>query len=108
MWAAPVILAAGAAPAFAASLPPPLTVRASNGSSGNSAKLTLTFSGGVGTLSINTVTRNGSTIAMSPMAGIAANGGTSEGGGQTYVAGAAYQVSYTYLLTAFSVNVVAT
>ena len=59
-------------------------------------------------LAINTVTRNGTTITMSPMSGIAANGGTSEGAGQTYVAGATYQVSYTYQMTAFSVNVVAT
>jgi hypothetical protein len=105
-WATPAVLVAAAAPAFAASpVVFPLTVTAkSAGSGGNSSKVLLTFSDGVGTLSITQAQLNGSTISVSPTGGISASGGTAQGGGQTYV----YLITYVYQSVTYTQPVVGT
>ena len=108
LWVTPVVLATVTAPAFAASPPLPLKVTATNEGTGGSNKLLLTFTTGVGPLTLTQVTRNGTVIAMNPTSGISAAGGTSEGTGQSYVAGASYLVSYVYQGTPFTQSVVAT
>jgi hypothetical protein len=107
LWGSPVVLATIAAPAHAASPPDPLQITATQGGSGGSNKLLLTFSTGIGTLTINQVSRNGTSITVSPTGGISAAGGTSTSTGQSYAAGATYVVSYSYQSTAFTQNVVA-
>ncbi len=102
-----MVLATVTAPAFAASPPLPLKITATNGGTGGSNKLLLTFTTGVGPLTLTQVTRNGNAITMNPTSGISASGGTTEGTGQSYVAGASYLVSYVYQATPFTQDVVA-
>ncbi len=102
-----MVLATVTAPAFAASPPLPLRITATDGGSGGSNKLLLTFTTGVGTLTLSQVTRSGNAITMTPTSGISAAGGTSLGPGQSYVAGASYVVSYIYQATPFTQSVVA-
>ena len=108
LWGTPVVLATVTAPAFAASPPLPLKVTATDGGTGGSNKLMLTFTTGVGSLTLSQVTRSGTAITMSPTSGISAAGGTSLGPGQSYVPGASYLVSYVYQATPFTQSVVAT
>ena len=108
LWGTPVVLATVAAPAFAASPPLPLRITATDGGTGGSSKLMLTFTTGVGTLTLTQVTRNGTAITMTPTSGISAAGGTSLGTGQSFVPGASYVVSYVYQSTPFTQNVVGT
>lgn len=109
-WATPVVLVASAAPAFAASpVVYPLAITATSaGSGGNSTKLLLTFTGGTGLLSITLVQLNGSNITVSPTSGISASGGTSQGGGQTYLLNGAYTVTYVYQSQTYTQPVVGT
>ena len=108
-WAAPVVLIAAPAPAFAASPPVyPFTITAAAGTSNNANKTVLTFSGRAGTVTLLGVVKGSETFTSFNSNPLIAPGSTMIQQGQNYTSGATYIVTYVVNSVTYVQPVVAT